>query len=135
MKRFAAHYLFLPEVGFVKQQVVEVTTEGVVHNIYSLTEEIESVEWFPGVIALISETDNENIKINGMNLKIFPLIKKNIERLFENHPIVLEQSSHLFQKAIIEYKEREIKIFPLLLYPFDFTSMQPAVGTQHRLLQ
>ena len=28
MKRFAAHYLLLPDVGFIRQQVVEITDEG-----------------------------------------------------------------------------------------------------------
>ena len=45
MKRFASHYLFMPDVGFIKQQVVEITDEGVVRDTFPLTEEIESVEW------------------------------------------------------------------------------------------
>ena len=28
MKRFASHYLFMTDVGFIKQQVVEITDEG-----------------------------------------------------------------------------------------------------------
>ena len=135
MKRYAAHYLFLPKVGFIKQQVVEITTEGVVQNIFPLKEEIESVEWFPGVIALISEIDAEIIKNNGVILKIIPLIKKNTESLFKNQCIVLEQSSHCFFEALEEYKKRGISLFPFLFYPFDFTSMQPVAGTQHRLLR
>lgn len=43
MKRFASHYLFMPDVGFIKQQVVEITDEGVVRDTFPLTEEIESV--------------------------------------------------------------------------------------------
>lgn len=54
MKRFASHYLLIPDVGFVKQQVVEINDEGTVRSIFSLTEEIESVEWMPGVIVLLS---------------------------------------------------------------------------------
>ena len=53
MKRFASHYLFMPDVGFIKQQVVEITDEGVVRDTFPLTEEIESVEGMPGVIVLI----------------------------------------------------------------------------------
>lgn len=45
MKRFAAHYLLLPDVGFIRQQVVEITDEGYVRDVFPLTEEIESVEW------------------------------------------------------------------------------------------
>ena len=29
MKRFASHYLLIPAVGYMKQQVVEITDEGV----------------------------------------------------------------------------------------------------------
>ena len=48
MKRFASHYLLIPAVGYMKQQVVEITDEGVVRGVFPLTEEIESVEWMPG---------------------------------------------------------------------------------------
>ena len=44
MKRFASHYLFMPDVGFIKQQVVEITDEGVVRDTFPLTEEIEKGE-------------------------------------------------------------------------------------------
>ena len=49
MKRFASHYLYVPDTGFLKQHVIEVKEEYVV-NFFPLTEEIESVEWMPGVI-------------------------------------------------------------------------------------
>ena len=64
MKRFASHYLFMPDVGFIKQQVVEITDEGVVRDTFPLTEEIESVEWMPGVIVLLPADQLEEIK-NG----------------------------------------------------------------------
>ena len=54
MKRFASHYLFVPESGFLKQYVVELEEERVV-RFFPLTEEIESVEWMPGVIVLSKE--------------------------------------------------------------------------------
>ena len=56
MKRFASHYLLIPAVGFMKQQVVEITGEGIVRDVFPLTEEIESVEWMPGVIACFLKT-------------------------------------------------------------------------------
>ena len=34
MKRFAAHYLLLPDVGFIRQQVVEITDEGYVRDVF-----------------------------------------------------------------------------------------------------
>ncbi len=51
MKRFASHLLFVPESGYLKQQVVEVE-EGRVVRYYPLTEEVEDTEWVPGVIQL-----------------------------------------------------------------------------------
>ena len=46
--------------------LVEITDEGVVRGVFSLTEEIESVEWMPGVIVLLSESQVEEIKNTGM---------------------------------------------------------------------
>ena len=37
MKRFASHYLLIPAVGYMKQQVVEITDEGVVRGVFPLT--------------------------------------------------------------------------------------------------
>lgn len=54
MKRYAAHFVFLPEKGYLKQYVVEVE-QGVVVSIFPLVEEVEDVEWFPGVIILSEE--------------------------------------------------------------------------------
>ena len=76
MKRFASHYLFMPDVGFIKQQVVEITDEGVVRDTFPLTEEIESVEWMPGVIVLLPadqlECFEESLKEKGEVL--FPVL-------------------------------------------------------------
>lgn len=82
MKRFASHYLYKPETGFLKQQVVEIEGEFVV-KFFPLTEEIESVEWMPGVIELVS-----------------------VEGSF----------------------------YAYLLYPFDFTTMQPVAETLRKQL-
>ena len=78
MKRFASHYLLIPAVGYMKQQVVEITDEGVVRGVFSLTEEIESVEWMPGVIVLLSESQVEKIKNTGMILKNIPVFQINL---------------------------------------------------------
>ena len=77
MKRFASHYLFMPDVGFIKQQVVEITDEGVVRDTFPLTEEIESVEWMPGVIVLLPADQLEEIKNTGMILKNIPVFQIN----------------------------------------------------------
>ena len=42
MKRFASHYLYVPDTGFLKQHVIEVKEEYVV-NFFPLTEEIETL--------------------------------------------------------------------------------------------
>ena len=85
MKRFASHYLFVPESVFLKQYVVELEEERVVRS-FPLTEEIESVEWMPGVIVLSKE-----------------------------------KAEDLFSAFI--------------LYPFDFTTMQPVAETQRKQLR
>ncbi|MBC8594486.1 hypothetical protein H8744_14825 [Oscillospiraceae bacterium N12] len=82
MKRFASHYLYIPEKGYLKQFVIEMEEEFVA-KFFPLTEEIESVEWMPGVIELIPDRGS-----------------------FRAY----------------------------LLYPFDFTSMQPVAETQRKQL-
>lgn len=54
MKRYAAHYVYLPDKGYLKQHVVEVE-QGVVVKVFPLEGEMENVEWFPGVIILSAE--------------------------------------------------------------------------------
>ena len=103
MKRFAAHYVWSVKTGFKKQQVVEVEGEEV-SRIFPLTEEIESVEWLPGVIVLTS----------GKDLAIETLKQVLL------HPNDVGDNSPLYA---------------YLLYPFDFTLMQPVSETRHRQLR
>ena len=128
MKRFASHYLLIPAVGYMKQQVVEITDEGVVRGVFPLTEEIESVEWMSGVIVLLSESQMEEIKNTGMILKNIPVFQINPSN-------ILNQSSRCFEESLKELKEKGEVLFPVLFYPFDFISMQPVDGTRHRLLR
>ncbi|WP_349901478.1 hypothetical protein [Bacteroides caccae] len=128
MKRFASHYLFMPDVGFIKQQVVEITDEGVVRDTFPLTEEIESVEWMPGVIVLLPADQLEEIKNTGMILKNIPVFQINPSN-------ILNQPSRCFEESGKELKEKGEVLFPVLFYPFDFISMQPVDGTRHRLLR
>jgi len=128
MKRFASHYLFMTDVGFIKQQVVEITDEGVVRDTFPLTEEIESVEWMPGVIVLLPADQLEEIKNTGMILKNIPVFQINL-------PSVSNQSSQCFNEYLQEAEKKGEALFPYLFYPFDFTSMQPVDGTRHRLLR
>ena len=90
MKRFAAHYLLLPEVGFIRQQVVEIADDGRVCHIFPLTEEIESVEWMPGLIALFPGSE---IKNTGMILKNIPVFQINPSN-------ILNQSSRCFEESL-----------------------------------
>ena len=128
MKRFASHYLLIPGVGFVKQQVVEISDEGVAQNIFPLNEEVESVEWLPGLIVLLSVHQMEEIKNTGMILKNIPVFQINL-------PSVSNQSSQCFNEYLQEAEKKGEALFSYLFYPFDFTSMQPVDGTRHRLLR
>ena len=130
MKRFASHYLFMTDVGFIKQQVVEITDEGVVRDTFPLTEEIESVEWMPGVIVLLPADQLEEIKNTGMILKNIPVFQINLPSAS-----VSNQSSQCFNEYLQEAEKKGEALFPYLFYPFDFTSMQPVDGTRHRLLR
>ena len=58
MKRFAAHYLFVPGSGFLKQYAIEIEG-GYICHIFPFSEEIESVEWFPGVILLTPQEESD----------------------------------------------------------------------------
>ena len=118
----------MPDVGFIKQQVVEITDEGVVRDTFPLTEEIESVEWMPGVIVLLPADQLEEIKNTGMILKTIPVFQINPSN-------ILNQSSRCFEESLKELKEKGEVLFPVLFYPFDFISMQPVDGTRHRLLR
>ncbi|WP_289621930.1 hypothetical protein [Bacteroides congonensis] len=128
MKRFASHYLLIPDVGFMKQQVVEINDEGIAQGIFPLTEEIESVEWMPGVIVLLSARQMEEIKNTGMILKNIPVFQSNL-------PIVSNQSSQYSSELLNASKRRGEALLPYLFYPFDFISMLPVDGTRHRLLR
>ena len=128
MKRFASHYLMIPAVGFWKRQVVEITGEGIVQDVFPLIEEIESVEWMPGVIALLSENQMEEIKNTGMIFKNIPVLSSNL-------PPVPNQSSPCLMEYLHEAERKGEALLPYLFYPFDFTSMRPVDGTRHRLLR
>lgn len=126
MKRFASHYLLIPAVGYMKQQVVEITDEGVVRGVFSLTEEIESVEWMPGVIVLLSESQVEEIKNTGMILKNIPVFQINL-------PSVSNQSSQCFNEYLQEAEKKGEALFPYLFYPLILLpcSLSTELGTDY----
>lgn len=113
MKRYASHFIFIPEYGYLKQYVVEVE-EGYAVSVFPLTEEIEGVEWFPGVIALLTERDNASAAGYA---------------IFQKQTDILKEIPGTFCK-----EQFPCGLIPYLFYPFDFTTMQPGDGTRHRQL-
>ncbi|WP_455607013.1 hypothetical protein [Bacteroides sp.] len=114
MKRFASHFIFLPGYGYLKQYVVGVE-EGRVVSVFPLTEEIEGVEWFPGVSVLLNNEED---------------ISEGYSGIFQKSSEVLEELPEFFCQ---ETFPSEISAY--LFYPFDFTTMQPVGGTRHRPLR
>lgn len=114
IKRFASHFIFLPGYGYLKQYVVGVE-EGRVVSVFPLTEEIEGVEWFPGVIVLLNNEED---------------ISEGYSGIFQKSSEVLEELPEVFCQETFPSR-----ISAYLFYPFDFTTMQPAGGTRHRPLR
>ena len=56
MKRFAAHLIYLPDAGCLRQMVVEMEA-GRVSRLYPLTHEIADTCWLPGLIILPPTAD------------------------------------------------------------------------------
>lgn len=108
MKRYAAHFLFLPGHGYLKQYVVEVGEGQCISHLFPLTEEVENTEWLPGVIALLPETESGNSCFDECR-DILPALLPGMGE--ELHGLV-----------------------PWLLFPFDFTAMRPVSGTRRRPL-
>ncbi|WP_303005899.1 hypothetical protein [Bacteroides congonensis] len=127
MKRFASHYLLIPDVGFMKQQVVEINDEGIAQGIFPLTEEIESVEWMPGVIVLLSARQYNLSGTDCTDYTVFSYFKPCNPC---NPCLINSLNEHLH-----EMERRGEALLPYLFYPFDFISMQPVDGTRHRLLR
>lgn len=78
--------------------MVEVTAEGTVRTIFPLTEEVESVEWMPGVIALLSAAQVEDLKKTGMVFKTIPVFQI-------NHPVVLNNLLYVLKKHSMDFVE------------------------------
>lgn len=108
MKRFAAHYVYMPGRGFLKRFVVETWEEGVV-RLFPLTGEVENTEWLPGVIVLLPE---------GMPL----------EGVVFDVPVLLEAAPADAQASLSACA-------PYLFYPFDFTGKKPVAGTRRTRLR
>lgn len=108
MKRYAAHYLYLPGYGFLKQFVVEVHADHIC-SLFPFSAEIEDTEWWPGVIALVRSAE----EAEHLSFKTKEMIGK----------VPAELSDSLAQ------------LLPVLFYPFDFISMSSVSETQRILLK
>lgn len=120
MKRYASHYLYLPEVGYLKQHAIEME-EGHVIRIFPLSEEIENTEWLPGVIVLLPESEpiTEDSWVSIFDKQVSPFLSSGEEECPKGGVI----------------GESATPLIPYLFSPFDFTTMQPVSGTRHRQLR
>jgi hypothetical protein len=112
IKRYASHYLLLPKYGFLKQYVIEMKGREVL-RIFLLPEEMENVEWYPGII-LLSEKEEDR---DGIIL------------LFQIQYSLLNGIPDAFQTNSC------IERIAYLLYPFDFERMTIAGTTGIRKLE
>jgi len=108
MKRYAAHYLYLPGCGYLKAYVTKVEI-GKVVELFPLTQEIENTEWLPGVIGLFPEGINEKY-------------------------ICLQEGEILKEVPQTYLPEIKQQLIPYLFFPFDFIKMKPVAETRHMRL-
>lgn len=113
-KRYASHFILLPGYGYLKHFAVEVDA-GKVISVFPLVEEIESVEWFPGVIILLPEMEGD--------------LTDNCSTYFPEQSEVLKELPQAFRKGDIP-----TGLVSYLYYPFDFTTMKPVCETRRKLL-
>lgn len=106
MKRYAAHYLYLPRYGYLKGHALEITAEGSC-RLFPLPGEVEDVVWMPGVIALLPSQE---------------------EPCFGTAPRI-DALPAAMQEGVLPARTT-----PYYYYPFDFTAMRPFDGTRRRQL-
>ena len=126
MKRYAAHYLFLPGTGFLKQFVVEMVNEQLT-RVFPLEEEVENTEWLPGVIALLTEEEIAYLNENPF-FETAGEAPISFGELFTKHQEILLKQPQ-------EVEDKLPRRLPYLLYPFDFIAMRPVAETRHKLLR
>lgn len=112
---YASHYTLLPGAGYVRQQVVALTPEGVVDRVFPLTGEIEGVEWRPGIIALLPESGSDEEYVRGC---------------FDAPVIPAEEASGRVADWLVDVHAKGQATRASLYYPFDFTAMRPVGGTR-----
>ena len=80
--------------------------ENCVEALFPMSDEIESTEWKPGVIALVP-------------------LEADVSALSFNFKDILSE-------VPVEVVERMSCLVPVLLFPFDFTRMEPVSETRHK---
>lgn len=136
MKRFAAHYIYFAPLGFLKRSVVELSDEGSVLRIFPLTDEIESVEWRPGIILLLTSEEAEQLDKNkGVSLaNLLTLLPKKGDAPKSSLDVYKDNPEGFFIPSERGVDNSDAPFYPYLLFPFDFTCMQPVAETRHRRL-
>ncbi|MCD7899193.1 MAG: hypothetical protein LUH22_04750 [Bacteroides sp.] len=85
MKRFASHYLYKPEEGYLKRHIVEIGEDGYFIRSFPFMEEIESVSWVSGVIVL-----EENIPGKFKAFHLYPFDFEKMQPVDETQRIPLQ---------------------------------------------
>lgn len=86
MKRFAAHYLYLQGLGYLKQYAVEVDNDKVV-GLSPCMAEVENTEWLPGVLMLHTTENWREVAITPQIINEIPTdLSKDAWRLTHLYP-------------------------------------------------
>ncbi|MDO4779762.1 MAG: hypothetical protein Q3992_01915, partial [Bacteroides sp.] len=112
--RYSAHYIFIPNVGYVSHCMICIGGGGIVVDIQPFYSETESTEWCQGVIILHYE--------GYCNIKELMLISDRNKLQYSD---VCERIDFVKEKG---YRAT-------LLSSFDFSTMTPCDGTQRTLLR
>lgn len=133
MKRYASHFLFLPQYGYFKQCAVE-TEAGVVKRIFPLTEELENVEWLPGAIVLLTRNELKDIYEDPTPKNTSPVFTKNPSDFYYKSDQFLVKIHRDLLRNSSPLPEGTVERVAVYLPNFDIMTMQPVAGTRHRLL-
>lgn len=115
IRRYAAHFLYIADVGFIRRQVVEIAN-GNVQRLLPLTGELENTVWIAdGIIALwppaVVGGDGWRSEFVG---EISHSIKPSLPVGWQHGPLSSLQAYSLT--------------------PFDLIALKPVAGTRHILL-
>lgn len=126
MKNFAAHYIYIPDGGFFKQSGVSIDDTGRVVSVFALDDEVESVEWHPGVIVVLPASPNIN---NDETLIAV------VSSLFTHQKAVFSHLTDSNKEMVDRLILNDQTMVAYLFFPFDFTSMKLDGETRHRQLR